>query len=460
MFVSPGRLCPSIQCLRLDLRADAIDVAIDRVRRRGASLVALALVAVASVAAPGAAALQSGRESVDRPLGAAPSNAPRPAGDGEGSAALMGSRTTGVAAPQQPGSYQLPQHATVVSSSAELSRALRHSAKNIVLADGTYDSSTYFADTGGSRLYARHVGQAVLRAGLVVGGNWGPGNAIVQGLAFDVSDPSKTFQSSEINIWGRAGANSRVLDCTFEGHWAIGAGILAMNPSGLVAQRLRFSHFTDEGIRASDNVHVRYGAATPHISSITDISVDGVSYAKAGSSNGTAESGLFIGHPVTDGVHRIRVRDAAVAGIETVNNAWDTTYTDLDIGMNGPHAYAGVGVYMEHDSIHDVFDGFLMKGVRAGFNGEWNDGVPGNAAAKHDIIRNGTIDAAGWPQGSGHTVGVYLDEGSDSNTVVGVTFVNQTWAAIGTYLNIGANSFVGNRFRLASGAAQHSTAHL
>jgi hypothetical protein len=387
-------------------------------------------------------------------------SASRRSGTTSPSSHLAAATASAVTAPAPPTTYALPAGTTLVTNSTQLKTALKAAkAKQIVLADGIYDSSTYFSDANGSSLYAQHVGKAILRAGLVVGANWGSGGSVVRGLAFDVSTPSKTFQNSEVNTWGPAGAGTQVLDCTFDGHWSVAVGILAVNPAGLVAQRLQFAHFTDHAIRATNNARVAYGAPTPVIGSLSDISVDGVSRAQAGSSNGTAEAGIFIGHPVRDGVHRIRVRNAAVAGIETANNARDTTFTDLDINMSGPHAAMGVAVYMEHYSLHLIFNGFVITGSQTGFNGEWNDGTPGAAAAQHVTIENGTIDAAGWTIPNKHTVGVFFDEGSDSNTVTGVTFKNQNWAGIGSYKNIGTNSFTGNTFQLLAGAVPISSGH-
>ena len=216
--------------------------------------------------------------------------------------------------------------------------------------------------------------------------------------------------------------------------------------------------FTDEGIRASDNKTVPYGAETPIISSITDISVDGVTRPVPGSSDGTAEAGIWIGHPVAGGVRRIRIRNVSYSGIETVNNAWDTTYTDLNIDMSGARA-AGVGIYMEHFSTGSTFTGFTITGASIGIAGEWDYGKRGNAAAHHITITNGTIDAAGWTR-PGSTVGVNLDAGSDTTTITNVAFRNQNLAAIAAFQNGGGNVFANNTFSLGAGATQLSTNHV
>jgi hypothetical protein len=284
---------------------------------------------------------------------------------------------------------------------------------------------------------------------------------IVRGLVFDVSAEYKVEHRSIISISGPAGQNARLLDCVFRGNKLIAFGVRAYNPAGLVARRLKFSNFTRVALRASDNVHVRYGAQTAHIARISDISVDGVSRRTPGDSNGRAEAGLWIGHPVDGGVQRIKIRNTAWSGIELVNNAWDTAYTDLDIDMSGPNEAAGVAVYLEHFSYHNTFERFRITGSRIGFKGEWADPDWGGVAAAHfTIVRDGVIDAAGSTV-EGNQAGLYLDEGTESTTVTGVVFRNQNWAAIGAYRNRGTNVFEGNDYSgLAPGAVPLSDDHI
>ena len=355
----------------------------------------------------------------------------------------------------------MPAGATLVRSSSELITALSGSTKDIVLVDGTYDNASAFTDSNGSRLYAEHLGGAVLTAGLVMGGNFSNGGGVVQGLTFDISNPNKVFGGGIVNVWGNGGTNTSVLDCVFRGRGVVPVGVLTANPQGLDVERSQFYSFTDEGIRASDNIQVAYGASTPRISKISDILVDGVSRPTPGASNGTAESGIWIGHPVTNGVSRIKVTNVSWSGIEVVNNGWDTQITDIDVNMSGPNAYTGVAVYLEHFSRRLTFNRFVITGSKVGFNAEWADPSSGGVAAAHYVtIENGTIDAAGWTK-AGNTAGVYLDEGSDSTTVTGVEFKNQNWAAIGAYRNIGTNNFIGNvTSGLANGAVPLSTQHI
>ena len=99
--------------------------------------------------------------------------------------------------------------ATVVSLSAQLSAALAWiECEYIVLADGTYDASGPFSSMNGSHLYAEHLGGG-LTAGLVIGGNFGSGGGSVQGVAFNVSSASKTFNGGEVYVWGKSARTQR-----------------------------------------------------------------------------------------------------------------------------------------------------------------------------------------------------------------------------------------------------------
>jgi hypothetical protein len=366
----------------------------------------------------------------------------------------------GVAAPTPPSSYSVPAGAVRVTTASALTVALAAQSPVIVLADGTYDQAAPFLDSGASSLYAEHLGRAVLRTGLVLGGNSGTGGAIIRGLVFDVADPARVLGGGIVHVWGPAGRNSQVLDTVMRGGWAVPVGLLAYNPSGLRVERSEFRSFTDVGVRLSDNVGVAYGAATPTIGVVQDILIDGVSRPVPGASNGTAEAGLWVGHPVAGGVHRIKVRNVSWSGIQTVNNARDTSYTDLDVDMSGARQSHGVGVYLEHFSHKLDFERFSLTGVKVGFNGEWADPAWGGSAAMHNVaIRNGVIDSSGSTL-AGNQAGIYLDEGSESTTVSGVTFRNQNWAGIGAFRNIGTNAFSLNTFSLRPGAVTISPNHI
>lgn len=362
--------------------------------------------------------------------------------------------TGGLTPPTPPQAYAVPAGALSVSTGAQLAAALAGStARDIVLEDGNYDYGSFIQFGVGHRLWARNVGRAILDFGLVPGGNYGGGGQELHGLAFNVNDPARTFQNSIVNMWGPAATSVKILDSSFQGNYKIGTGLLAYSLSGLTLQRSQFYRFTDNGVRLSDNTAVAYGAATPKINQVADLVIDGVTASPPGATNGTAEAGLWVGQPVINGVSRIKIRNVSWSGLETVNNSWDTTFSDLDINMSGVNQSAGVAIYMEHYNYRNVFTNFNLVGAKTGINAEWDYGTTGNAGARNTTIKNGTIDAAGALAGS-KTVGVFLDQGTDSTTITGVTFKNQNWAGIGAYLNVGSNSFGGNTYQLPPGAVQ------
>ena len=369
------------------------------------------------------------------------------------------SSPSGIQPPAPPASYSIPASAVTVTTSAALKTALAGSTRDIVLADGTYDNSSQFVNSSGHRLYAQHLGGAVLTAGIEMGGNGSASGGLIQGLVFNVSSPAKTLDDGIVHIWGSSGAGSEVLDCVFHGNNVIQFGLLARNPDGLVAQRLQFYDFTGVALWASDDTTVAYGAKTPIINSISDIYVDGVSASPPGSSDGTAEAGLWIGHPVTNGVHRIETHNVSWSGIETVSNSWNTTFSDINIDMSGPNESAGVGIYLEHFNYNNTFENFSIRGANTGINAEWDDPSWGGVAAAHNtVIENGTIDAAG--ANSKQTIGIWLDEGTDSTTITGVKFLNQNWAAICEYEITGTNNVSGNDYSgLGAGVPAISTGH-
>jgi len=411
---------------------------------------------IASTVAPAQPAASPSTPAADP----APAPTPTPAAPtADSGSAPVSAPDVKVSPPSAPSRYTLPTDAVTVTTSAELTAALAGNVTDIILADGTYDSATPFSNAGGHRLYAQNLGKAVLTAGLVMGGNFGAPTTLVQGVVFDVRSTAKVLGGGIVHVWGPGGANARILDCVFRGNKTIPYGVLALNPSGLVLERSAFSDFTDVAARLSDNVPVARGASTPVIDHVSDLAIDGVSRSTPGASNGTAEAGLWIGHPVRNGVSRIRVRNVSWSGIETVNNAWDTRFSDLDIDMSGARG-AGVGVYMEHYTWNAVFENFSIVGARTGFNGEWSDPATGGKPGANAVtIRNGIIDSTGSSL-SGRQAGVYLDEGTYQTTVTGVTFVNQNWAAIGAYKTTGTNTFAGNTYRLGAAAVALATDHI
>jgi hypothetical protein len=340
-----------------------------------------------------------------------------------------------VVLPIPPRDYSIPSGAVSVSTSQQLVSALASStAQDIVLADGTYTTAgtnsptPYFRVTNGGRLWAAHRGDAILHAGLSFGGNYGSNGGEVHGLALNISNPSLTDDSAE------------VYDTTIEGNYALSAGLAFYAVQGTVIRRVVLRHFRDYGVQVSDNA-ANYGS-TAQVRTITDVNVKGVRESTPGSSNGTAEFGVWIGNRVANPVSRIRSEDGWFGGLWTGASSHDTIFRDITIRTVG--APGGVAVYNEHKTVRDTFENFnLGPYIGVGFNCEWNY-AGGYGACRDSKFLNGTI--------ASHKVGVFFDRGQVGNTVQGVKAVNQTCAAIVDNQGIGNTYANGDYGGIAAGA--------
>ena len=340
-----------------------------------------------------------------------------------------------VAAPQAPSSYALPASHVYVRSSAELLSALQQSNRDVVLADGVYDHSGPFFNTGGNRVYAEHVGGAVLTAGFVVGGNSGVAGSVLRGLTFSVSSPSKTLLNGVIHVWGLGGVNAQLLDLTLDGSAAIGAGIMARQTQGITVRRISATRFVDFGVIIEPN-NTSLRPAVP--AQVSDIAVSGVSRATPRSSGGTAEACLWIG--IRSEVRRVRLRSCAWEGLWTGTAAHSSLFEDLDIASSGV-----AGIYLEHWTTNSVFRRFKIDCPAGcyGINMEWNDPSWGGTAASVDnIFEDGTI--------ANGKVGAYMQPGTTRTTLRRVTFTGQTFSAINDWAGV-QNAYYNNVYRLAAG---------
>jgi hypothetical protein len=340
------------------------------------------------------------------------------------------SSTTSVAAPSGPLPYTVPFGAISVSTSAQLKALLANgTADNIVLENGTYDNPSAFLDSGGDHLYARNLGGAVLTAGIELGANGGPGNPSVQGLAFNVSDPSKVSDSGIIDIWGPGGQGAQVLDTTLEGNAVIAAGVMGRQVNGVVISRVIATDFTDYGIYVDPYPDTTYVPPTPSV--LTDLDVTNVSRAIPKSADGTAEACVWVGNKAT--VSRVRVRACAWMGVWTGTAMQGGLLQDIDADGTP------TGIYAEHFTKNTTFQRFRVgPSVDRGIICEWDDPAWGGVAAcSGDVFKNGTIDS--------RLVGVYLDEGTSNTQVNGITFRNQTQAAIVDFNGVG-NTYSGNNY--------------
>ena len=337
-----------------------------------------------------------------------------------GGASPVPAATSRLAAPPAPPrAYRLPQNAIWVSNSTQLRLALsRYVSRDIVLRNGVYDNSTPFSNPGGDRLYAQTLGQAVLTAGISMGGNWGPGGGLVQGISFDIADPSKALQGSIIHIWG-TGTFTHILDVTLEGHSVVNAGILAREVDGLVVRRVVARHFRNWGVSIDENDPDAQVANPPVI---TDIDAAYVSWPTPRSSNGTAEACVWIGNTAI--VRRVRAHDCAWEGLWAGTAANHALFTDIRVWN------IDIGVYVEHFVRSSTFTRLQIgPTVKVGLLCEWADPAWGSQpACVGNSIQQSTFDTS--------VVGVYLDQGTTDTTVRESTFVNQCWAAISSYKGV------------------------
>jgi len=330
-----------------------------------------------------------------------------------------------------------------VSTSAQLLSALAASSpSDIVLADGVYDNAAAFRNANDHRLYAAHLGGAVFHAGIVLGGNFGPGGALLRGLAFDVTDPAKTFEGGIVQTWGNSGRNAQILDTSLNGNNAVESGILARQVEGLVVQRVTVANVQDYGISEDNNIQ---GAtiATPAL--LEDISVANVSRPTPKSSDGRAEACIWLGNKAT--LRRARVSNCAWDGLWAGTAFSGGLVTDLSVSSTP------VGVYLEHFTTNSTFQNMRVAGnVETGLICEWADPAWGSRpGCVGDTIQDSTFDTT--------RAGVVLDQGTTNVTIHGCRFLNQSWAAVANYLGIGNTATANDYTGIGAGAVAYTTSH-
>jgi hypothetical protein len=348
-----------------------------------------------------------------------------------------GPRAPGPVHPRPPSRYRVPRGAVHVSTAAELKSALRQRSRSaIVLANGTYSSGRPFLNPFGRHVYAAHLGRAVLRAGLSLGGNEGNGGALVRGVVVDVSDGRRTVDGAAIAVWG-TGRNTRILDTRVRGRATLSAGVEVREPRGLVIERLIARRFQDFGVLVDANQ--LHAPASARGFRLRDIDVADVSRPTPGSSNGRAEACVWIGN--RGSVRRVRARSCAWSGLWTGTATRGARFDAVDVDD------APTGVYIEHFTHDSIFSRLRIgSGVRVGLTAEWADPAWGRRPASVDNVIEDSHFAS-------KLAGVYLDEGTTGTTVRRSTFVDQEWGGIGDYLGR-HNRLYGNDFRGIRPAAQ------
>jgi hypothetical protein len=344
--------------------------------------------------------------------------------------------------PARPRPYSLPAGARAVSSSQELSAALADGRNEaLVLEPGIYDNPRPFADRDGDRLYAARLGEAVLRAGIVLGSNTGRAGASIRGLRFDVSDPAKTLHGAIVHVWGSA-SHSSVLDTRLYGRGRVDTGLLVRQAHGFVGRRIVASGFRSYGVLVDPN-DVGYRTRAPF--ALADLTISQIRRPMRGSSNGRAEACLWLGSPGT--ARRISARRCGITGIWTGTATHGSRIADATIDR------APVGIYIEHYTTSTTFDRLRVgPHVDRGVNAEWSNLMLGEKPASSDNL----IEDAFFR--TTH-VGVYLDQGTTRTLVRRCVFVGQHWAAIGDYLGNDNGYFENDFSGIGAGAVAVSHDH-
>lgn len=330
--------------------------------------------------------------------------------------------------PHRPAPYLPPRDARRVSTSSQLNAALSDRRQEaIVLAPGVYGNSGPFDDHEGDRIYASHLGRAVFRAGISIGGNNTPPGALIRGLKFDIKDPRKTLDGDAVHVWGSA-TDSAVLDTSIDGHGVLDAGVVVHQPNGFIARRVVARDFLNYGVVVDPN---NVGFRTKRRYSLSDLTISHVSRRPPGSSNGTAEACLWLGSRGV--VQRVSVRDCAITGIWTGTAMKHARIQDATIDRTP------VGIYIEHFTTATTFQRLRIgPSVTRGVNAEWaNPALGGKPASVDNLIESAYFRTL--------HVGVYLDKGTTRTVVRHSVFVGQEWAAIGDYLGVD-NRFYDNDF--------------
>jgi hypothetical protein len=303
-------------------------------------------------------------------------------------------------------------------------------AKDIVLRDGTYRNKTFLAAGAAHRVWAEHLGGATLSFGLL----FQTPRCELHGIKFDVSDGSFASSSTVIATSGK-GEHLTVEDCWILGHRACASGIFARATNGLVVKRCVIHGFTDYGLAwmAFNPDYKTDAPADPPV--IEDIDVSTVYNSPKCAMDGTGEAGVWAGTKCR--VSRVRITDVSWMGLWTGANCNDSVFSDLIIENIIPN---GIGIYIERYTRRCIFQNFRIGPARGmfpwhpehymeeGIVTEWDDPATGsnwegatNAASHHNQFKNGFINSS------------YLGfcfEDAEASLVEGVTFVNQSAAAI------------------------------
>src|SRR5919198_901889 len=209
-----------------------------------------------------------------------------------------------------------------------------------------------------------------------------PDHGLLQGLAFDVGDPSKVLGGSIVHVWG-TGVGTQVLDTTLEGNHVISSGLKARQVEGLVVRRVVARDFRDWGLIVDPN-QASYTPTTPPL--LEDVDAANVTWPTRRGSNGTSEACVWVG--VKAVVHRLKARNCAWEGLWVGAGTRNSVFEDVDLNDTG------IGIYVEHFATNSTFRRIHAgPNVDRGATCEWADpawgGVP---ACTDDVFESSTFD--------------------------------------------------------------------
>ncbi len=356
--------------------------------------------------------------------------------------------------PPAAANYSIPGGATVVSSIGALETALASgTAQDIKVMNGSYLRTAPITPAAAHRVWAESVDGVVYNFGFQWNNNIGwrmHGGTITLGSAARAADDG-VFKSA-IHNWLAASSNSNAqvtdmkLNCGFFA--AVGANIRRVG--GVIMQRVVVRDTTDFGVFIHDNS----AASTSVISTISDLDIANVYRLSPhrGAANGTAESGLTLGHEVTNDVLRVKIRNTGWQGI-ALNLAFkNTDLYDLDVddiygalpsgqvddGRTGTGSEAALGtgtaMYVEHTTSNvNVYRYLFGTNIYRGFNGEWNLGTPGNAAMNGFKARHGRVITSRVVDALRKKYGFYASDGSRDVGISDTVFKDMNAFCTGWY---------------------------
>ena len=364
--------------------------------------------------------------------------------------------------PEAPKAYALPGGAIRVTNATELKNALDGtSARDIILANGTYDNGSAFNPAAGHRLWAENLGGAVLTAGIALDDD--SAGFEIHGLKLQINSRAKAaFNDSAIEARGNAD-RVKIMDS-----WLIGDkrnvkwGFMSRGGAydGLVMQRLVVDGFTWDGIRIDSWIGSWASPACCHPDAnprvlMTDINVSNIKHPDPNCCKGiiTTEVGIWLGTPGT--IERVKMRKIDWTCIEPVQRASHVIMRDLDLDDCGQ-----VAIWVEHFTEYSTFERFwLGPNTRTGIAIEWGGDWGWKNIGDDNVYQDGTIES--------YRFGVINDACNEKQTVRRVKFENQCAAAIIDIAAVGfgecgpkINTYVDNDYSgIDPGAKQITTQH-